>query len=416
MKKFLFLLLMELCFLPQSGDGSFLSNLNREKNNKLQKCVLSNGVDVILHENFSTPMVMVGIIFHTGTFDVPLDKQGISEIIEENFISKESHVKLMELGISYEVNILGTHTEILAKMNPKHIKKFFQIIMENSFSVENLDLLKKHLIANHKLAHSCREDVVSNLILENIRYAKSNISGTFNEKSLLSISGDDIKNFFEEHYKKCHLSLIINGAIGYKNLIKVLQSTICTLPYPRQQATFGDNYITQTFKSISFKSKYVGRSIRYLYKVSKDDLNRAYSFWEILNYEIFNFFQKSNSMIEKFSSNYVVLNGDCIREIEFHLKSDISLEEFQRSYDVFINRICNQEILQISKSKLFHDYTKEFLCANLDVVYSQIKYDFLHEVKEENELSDPKQFMFFCKRILKDNFILKVIAEYKANK
>jgi hypothetical protein len=55
---FLLKLLLPLFFVSTFGENPI---------NK--RYTLENGVDVTLHEDFRTPLAIVGIIFHTGSFD-----------------------------------------------------------------------------------------------------------------------------------------------------------------------------------------------------------------------------------------------------------------------------------------------------------------------------------------------------------
>jgi predicted Zn-dependent peptidase len=383
----------------------------------LRKCVLSNGVDVILHENFRMPVVVVGIIFHVGYFHAPISKQGVNDLVAANLIDQKSRMKLSDVGVLYEINSYGAHTEILAMMAPKHLKRFFQIISESSFSVKNLETLKKQMCVNNKLARYCFEDAVHNEIFSNIKYKNSNFGGAvFNEQALSAVSSADVKDFFEEHYKKCHLSVVICGAVGHKNLIKILQSTVCNLP-PRRKVSH-DRCLDRIPKNITIESKYAGRSVRYFYKISKEDVPLFEAFSKILNYELFRFFEKTNKIIFDYKNHNIATNGDCICGIVFYPKSDVSLSDFQRAYEIFVHRLCGQEFSEddLEKARRYADYSRQFLLGDLYDVYRRVKNDYLNGLNSETEIHNSKQFNSFAEKLFRQNLTLQIITRYRPDK
>ncbi|MDR2781152.1 MAG: hypothetical protein LBB21_01670 [Holosporaceae bacterium] len=406
------LLAILLLFFAQSFD----CNSFRSSEKKTQKCVLSNGVNVVLYEDFRMPVVIVGLIFHTGSFDAPDHQKNITSIIAENFIDEITHKKMLDLGISYDVNVSGRYTEVIAKMNPKYITKFLQIMCENEFSLKNFNVLKKQLVINGNLAHNCHQNTVYNKVLTEIRYKNFSVDEVFNEEKLASITFDDVIKYFEKHYKRCHMSIVVSGAIGYKNLIKVLQSTICNRP--PSEFVSNDVCLNQIFKEIYIENKYVSRSVRYFYKISSEDMPLERAFFRIFDSELLDFFKKSNAMISDYSCFNIISNGYCIRQIIFYPKPDVSLVDFQKAYDIFVDRICRREIAPdtLKKIKLLDSYAQQFLSSDLRAVYLKIRDNYLNGLDEKIDICDTKQFNLFGERILKQNLILKIVTKYKPDK
>ncbi|MDR2646133.1 MAG: hypothetical protein LBC04_03110 [Holosporaceae bacterium] len=394
----------------------FVSVLGKNPMCENKKYTLENSVDVTLHEDFRTPLAIVGIIFHTGSFDEQLSQKGITELIAANFISRETHIKLLELGVSYQVNVYGSHTEIIAKINLRNIKEFLQIICKNDFSPNDLEIMKKQMIINNNLAHSCFEDAVANEIFANISYKGCNISAAFNERILSSISLEDMREYFRQHYEKCRLSVIVSGAIGEKDLRQALQSTVNNLP--SRQSHTASVCTNQIQKEIYIESKHIGRSVQYFYKIPSEDLVFAEAFFRIFHYELFNFFEKANQLISDYESFYVISSEDCIRQIVLCPKSDVSLATIRQMYDIFVERICKREIptsifLKIQQLK---EFSNQFLLADLNAIYRKIKSDNLNGLNTEMSLKDSKLFNVLGKKFLKSNLILKIITRYKPDK
>ncbi|MDR1551446.1 MAG: hypothetical protein LBS14_02095 [Holosporaceae bacterium] len=383
--------------------------------NKLKRCILSNGIDVLLHEDFRTPIVIVGIILHTGTFDVPLGQSGITYLISKNLISRSIYNQLRELGISWNVNVHERHTEIVAKMNPKHIDKFFQIICNNRYLPRDLEILKKKVVIRQKLAHSGFEDAVSNEIFANIRYENANVEEIFNEKRCLTISSDDVKAYFDQHYLTCHMSLIVCGAVGYKNLIKTLQSTICNLPR-RLPIPPGSACINTIPKEVDILSKFIARSLQYFYRVPKEDLAYAQTFFYALSHRIFNYLEKSMAVISGYAISYVISNGDGVYQVALYPKLDVSLENLQQAYSVFVDRECKIPLESLPEIMREKNAFMQIWLADLNKVYSHIKENYLDGIDCEIDMSSPKQFNSLIEKILKNNLILKVKTQYRTDR
>jgi hypothetical protein len=398
-------------FFIASTYGDSLPNIDNKK------CILTNGIEIVLQEDFRTPMVLIGLIYHTGTHDAPLRKQGIPAIIAANFISEKTHKELLNLGIFYEVNVKGRYTEILARMNPKDIKKFFQIICRNDFSLINWEVLKKQIIIDQRLAHVCFEDAVENKISAHIKYNGININNVFNKKIMSSISCADIKEYYIQHYEKCHLSLLVNGAITYKDLVKILQSTLETLP-SRPQAAVGSMCSNQFFKEIYIQSKHIGRSIRYFYKISAADLTLAEAFFRVFYYKLFDFFEKANQLIFDYTIFNVISNGDKIWQVVLYPKSDVSLADLQIAYNVFTDSLCRQKIppKKFSMIQMWSNFADQFLRSDMDEVYEKMKNDYFNEGCTKTEISNSTIFNALGEKFLKSSLILKIITSYKPDK
>ncbi|MDR0678283.1 MAG: hypothetical protein LBF44_01955, partial [Holosporaceae bacterium] len=342
---------------------------------------------------------------------------GITGIIAENFVNESTHANLLNLGILYEINVHGKYTEFLATINPQHMKNFFQIVCENNFSANDLEIIKKQIILDRRLIHNCFQDVVSNEVFANIKYKNLNIDNAMNEEVFLSISKDDVEKYFRQHYEKCHISIIVIGAIGHKNLIKSLQSTMCSLE-PRQPLMSGGHCTNQIPRHVHMENKYVGSSVQYFYKIPREDLASADSFFQIFNQEAFKFFEKTNSMISNYKCLDVITDGDRVQQILLLPKFNVSLIDLQKTYDVFVDRICKQEISTavLAKIKLINDYAKQFLSSDLYNTYSKIKNDYLSELDIKTEINASSLFNSLGEKILKRNLILKITTQYKPDK
>ncbi|MDR0555632.1 MAG: hypothetical protein LBG20_01300 [Holosporaceae bacterium] len=395
---------------------SFGEPSRKSAETRVKKCVLSNGVNMVLHENFRMPVVIVGMILHTGYFNTPRSKQGITDLIEENFISPITHLQLQELGISCTVHVDGSYTEIFAIMNPKHLKNFFQIIEGNEFAPRNLDILKKHIITKKKLIHSCFLDAISNEITANIGYKTANVDGIFNEKIFSTISEKDLREYFDQHYKTSRISLVVVGAIGYKNLIKVLQSTVCS--WSSGESPLGDLCTNTITREIKIRSKYVGRTLLYLYKIPWDDLPQADAFFDLLDLQVFRYLQKAYPVVASYASLNVISNGDCIYQVILRPKSDVSMDELQQKWEILIDRVSRQEMNSefFETGQQWKRNSQQIMYTDWWLIYQKIKYNLLNRIETEVEINSSKQFNSLGEKILKNSMILKIDVQNRMDR
>ncbi|MDR2107204.1 MAG: hypothetical protein LBO73_01630 [Holosporaceae bacterium] len=381
---------------------------------KPQKCILSNGADVVLQEDFRMPtLVIAGIIFHTGSLNVPADKRGITDLIAENLIDENVFLRLRNRGIICKTRVFENHTEILAEMNPENLEFFFQTVCENCFSVTDLEILKKQKIIEAKVKRISFEDAVADEISSRISFGNRRAENVFNEKALLSVSRDDMKKY-AEYLNKSHISVIVCGAVGYKNLIKVMQSTVCNLPSGHKVPPLRPFLTDKISAEITLENSRLNRSVQYIYAIARENMPAAESFFCIFDLEAFRFFEKTNDAIHNFH-NYASNDGS-YRKIVFYPKQDVSTDEFQKMYELFINRICKRGIAKkvISKAAVLKSTASS--ASDLYDLYLKTRNNHLNEVQEETEINNSKQFSEFCQKNLKQKPVLKIITKYRSDK
>jgi hypothetical protein len=392
----------------------------------IRELVLNNRINAFLYEDFRMPIVIVEIIFDTGSFHDPVNKQGISNIIAENIVSSRLHRQLQALGISCYANATGEYTKIIAEMHPKRVKNFFSTIYRNisRFSIENLEILKKQMIIDRKLSSYNSEDYIANVIFAHVNLKNANTTNLiFNEQSLSSISKNDVRRFFNKNYKNAHLSVIVSGAIGYKNFVKVLQSTFGNLA-SRRAISF-NHYKNCIFKDVRIENKHLQRSARYFYVIHQNS-GFLDAFFSVFDYEMFKFFKKANPIISDYYMQDIINHGDCVREICLIPKRDISLKKMQEIYEIFVKRMCKKHFSSdfLASCALTEKYSGQFLFCDLHNVCSHIKNSYLsdknvnsiYEIENDIQNIDQNSIKTLSQKILQQNLVLKITTQYKSDK
>ncbi|MDR3186830.1 MAG: insulinase family protein [Holosporaceae bacterium] len=409
------------CGQPSAEDGV----VNDCFGNKFVEHVVNDGYAAILCENFRRPIVVVGLVFDVGSLNAPQNKFGIAEIVAENIIHPETREQLRNLGISCNVTMTATYTEILAEMHPKHVKKFFEIMGENlsKFSVANLGILKKQMIIDSKLADYYSENIVKNAIFSHMKLKGKNAAyQIFNEKSLQSISEEDVEQFFAKNYLDCHLAVVVSGALSDQNL---LESLPLMGAGRRRKAISRDICGDHCFKDIFLESRYIGRSLRYFYKIPGED-NGDFSavFFHVFNYEAFKFFEKMHPLLVGYEVRDILDHGDCLRQICLRPRGDVSLEDLRRTYEIFVDRMRKKHFSPefLAKVAKIRDYKYRILFADprslcqkiRDVHMTGKSINSICKIQDQIKSACSSALKTFAQKILGENLTFRITTRYNA--
>jgi predicted Zn-dependent peptidase len=415
MKKILAVLLLISQFAPCDPQESTEENCFRE-------FTLVNGVHVSFYEDFRMPLVTVGIIFHAGNVDAP-DKSGVAQAVAENIINRRTHRRLVELGISYNVNASHECTEIVAEMSPRALLAFLRImceVMRSPIRVENLDVYKKQVAINHRLEVYCKEKAVNDNIC-----AAIDPRMVFNEHAFSAITEDDVVAFFDKYCRRANISVIVIGAVGYKNLIKNLQTSVSRLPKITKRRPVSVGKITSV--EMRLESKYSSNCLMFAYALpQQEDIAMGDVFSSVSQYEMFRFFRKFHDLISFFSISDALCGGYVVKFLTIFPKGDISLVDLNRMYDVFVNRIScvpltDETLSEIALREKFR--TKSRLTDFADI-YDSIKHNSiaggdinsLQTLPERIKKTDPEQLRLFIEKVFRQYSAAKLLTQYRLDK
>ncbi|MDR1375241.1 MAG: insulinase family protein [Holosporaceae bacterium] len=392
---------------------------------KFAECIIDDGSAVILCENFRMPIVVVGLLFDVGSLDAPLNKFGVAEIVAENMINSKAQEQLRSLGISCSAIASETYTEVLAEMHPKYVKKFFEIMRENfsKFSVTNLEIQKKQMIVDRRLADYYSEDIVKNEIFSHIKLKNKNAANQiFKEKSLQSITEGDVKQFFANNYLDCHLAIIVSGALNLQNLLENLPP----MKTQRHRRGITDDFCkNDAFRNVLLESKHIGRSLRYFYKIpSKQNNNLSDIFFCLFNCEVFKFFKKMNPLLVDYRIRSILDHGDCLQEVCLYPREDVTLDQLQKAYDFFVNRIRKTPFSRESFAKIARmgDYEHRFLCSSPQELYLKVRnlhmagknINSIYKIEDNIKNVRSQALKAFGEKVLGENLIFKITTKYNA--
>lgn len=179
-------------------------------------------------EDHQLPMVYLNIVADAGAASDSLEKVGLSNVAAHMFLrgtKKHSKLELLKLvdrlgaSIAVDVRTEGAifRVAVLAENLPKMLDLLNEIFLEPAFNNEELAKLKNEIIGSILVEKSNDARLVSRnfqkFLFGNHPYGNP-ITGT--QKGVSSIGGDDVRNFYAQHFGQDTLALFGSGDISEK--------------------------------------------------------------------------------------------------------------------------------------------------------------------------------------------------------
>lgn len=394
--------------------NTFAENLN----DSLYEFPLSNGIDVVLYENFNFPVVIVSVIYDTGALDAPKKFQGsIAEFAEKMLISAELKTKFIENGISYKVNVHEGYTELIAQMHPKNIKMFLGRIAEFSPEYSNSDYIKQQISLCDDINKINHSDTIENIQLGLL--SKTTPALIPNKQNINCISSEDTARFMER-YVSCNMRIVVCGAVSHRGLLKAMRNSICTMLMRRQITSKTLDKIEK--KEVYIRNKHRNNALHFYYLLPGSfDKSRAY--WCIFNELMEKFFHGEYAYADTVICGPCLFYGNTVQEVSLYPKSDVPLEQSEKLYKAFTVKILHEPLdknflLSVAeKAENELQFIKTDLMQAYEIIreYSLNKRNIKNAFSCAEEISNisPQEFKKTASAIIKKNNILKIIEKYR---
>ncbi|GHT91298.1 hypothetical protein FACS1894122_03470 [Alphaproteobacteria bacterium] len=395
----------------------------KETAGKIVKCTLKNGIEVALYCDFKMEEVVVGVVFHVGRVDAPVDKAAMTEVICANIINAKLCRQFQDLGIRYETCADGFSTQIVAHMHPESLSDFFSLLSKSlgRIAVENLDIYKKQMVSEYKLRSYCCYDAIANHAMANVVFSDGKTLPVLSEQSINSITESDVKLFYKNNFIDCPVTIIVSGAVGHKSLRKMLRDSFSYLPTRRAMTYRALQKIEH--RDIFIENEQMGNSIRYGYILSpEENLKFGEILDEILQHEMQKFFCGTYPLCD-FRISAPEGNGGCLKLIYLHPKQDVSLKMLGDSYGAFVRKISTMEITADSIKKIAErkNIANSFISVDLRDMYEVIldafinnrDVNYIYSIANDITAVNAKEFRTFIEKMLRQNSIFKITTKSK---
>jgi zinc protease len=210
-----------------------------------EKFTLSNGLDVVLHEDHSLPVVAVNIWYHVGSKNEEPGRTGFAHLFEHfMFEGSKHHNKsyfepLQKVGAVVNGSTDPDRTNYWANIPPNYLELVLWLesdrmgFLLDALNQERFDLQREVVKNERRQSYENRpygmvhETLQPALFPSPHPYSWTTIGS---QKDLDEASVDDVKDFFRRFYSPSNASLAIAGDIDPDSVKKLVESYFADIP------------------------------------------------------------------------------------------------------------------------------------------------------------------------------------------
>lgn len=201
-----------------------------------KKVTLKNGLTILLMEQHEVPFISFNMRLRAGSTSDPTGKEGLAtmtaDLMRKGTKSRSADQIAAQLegagiGLSFdaEPDFTSAQAEILKKDLDVMLEVFFDVLSNSTFPQTEVEKLQKLSISGIKEAKDSAQSAIrryyNGYLFGDHPYARP-VSG--DEKSLTSITRDDIVKFYESYYGPANMILAVAGDFSTSEMEKTLTS------------------------------------------------------------------------------------------------------------------------------------------------------------------------------------------------
>ncbi len=207
----------------------------------LQRFNLSNGLNVLLVEKHTVPLVQINVLMQTGAFDDPEGKEGLSSFAMD--MLDEGAGSLDALQLADEIEFLGawistyssnfssgvnTNTPV-SKLDPV-LKIIADILLRPILAEQDIERVRKLRLSGLLQAYD-EPNVIAIRAFGKALFDASSPYGKFpNEQSVKSYTRNDIDNFRKTNFVTGNTTVIIVGDVSRATITPLLEKYFSDYP------------------------------------------------------------------------------------------------------------------------------------------------------------------------------------------
>ncbi|MBC7848452.1 MAG: insulinase family protein [Chitinophagaceae bacterium] len=191
----------------------------------LDKFTLANGLRVVVHEDHSTPMAVVNVLYDTGSKDEDPAKTGFAHLFEHLMFGGSVNIPDFETPLqmaggennAYTSNDL---TNYYIQLPAENIETAFWLesdrMLSLAFSEKSLDVQRKVVCEEYKEHYINKPYADAWFHLREMAYVLHPYRWMTIGKELSHIENaslEDVKNFFFKHYRPVNAILVVGGPV-----------------------------------------------------------------------------------------------------------------------------------------------------------------------------------------------------------
>jgi len=257
---FLYIVFIGFTALAQKPDRSAPPALGPAKNVQLppiQRFSLSNGLNVVLMEKHSVPMVQVNLLIQSGSFDDPQGKEGLSSFAMD--LLDEGAGAYSALALADEIEFLGANISTyssnfysgvncsapVARLD-KTLQLMSDIVLRPAFSETEIERVRKLRLNGLLQAHDEPNTIALRAFYKYLFDASTPYGKFASEASITSYSKDDLVSYHKNAFTAGNSTLIVVGDTKREQITALLE---------KHFASYSKGTTPKTQKNISAQVK-----------------------------------------------------------------------------------------------------------------------------------------------------------------
>lgn len=202
----------------------------------IQRAALSNGLGIMLVEHHELPVVQMQLVICSGSSLDPAGKSGLALLTAQ--MADEGTTKRDALKIADDLDFIGANLSVGSSDDAtfaslltikEHLAAaldiYADVIQNASFPATEWDRIKKSHLAG-LLAQKDQPATVASNVFAKITYGSDHPYGNPSqgtEASVGAITLDDLKSYYETHYKPNNGTLIVVGDVTMKEIRPLIE-------------------------------------------------------------------------------------------------------------------------------------------------------------------------------------------------
>ncbi len=236
---------------------------------KFERYTLPNGLRLLVHEDHTTPMAAINVLYDVGAKDEDPERTGFAHLFEHLMFGGSVNIPEYDkpLQLVGAQNNAFTNTDITnyyITLPAANLETAFWLesdrMLSLAFSEKSLEVQRKVVVEEFKQRYLNQPYGELWLELRPLAYEQHSYQWATIGKSIKHIEEanlEDVKTFFKKHYQPQHAILVVAGGVNTAEVLALTEKWFGNIPS-------GERYerkLTEEPKQTKARTKYITRAV-----------------------------------------------------------------------------------------------------------------------------------------------------------
>ncbi len=212
---------------------------------KSEKYVLPNGLEVVLHEDHSIPMVSVNVWYHVGSKNEKPGRTGFAHLFEHMMFQGSKHfnddffMPIEKVGgdangstsedrTNYWENVPSEYLDMALAMESDRMGHLLEVLTQERLDNQRDVVKNERRQGVENAPYGVQEDVLPELLYPMGHPYSWSVIGSMADLSAASV--DDVKDFFRKYYSPSNASLCVTGDFETAAIKPLIEKYFASIP------------------------------------------------------------------------------------------------------------------------------------------------------------------------------------------